>query len=175
MERFFIADTHFDHRKIIEYCSRPFDDIQEMNETIIKNWNEKIRSNDVVYHLGDFAFKNTVYFMNRLNGRIILIPGNHDRDTLKYLHLFEEVSLIKNIKVGKIDIVMCHYAMRVWHKSHFNSWHLYGHSHGSLQPIGKSWDVGVDRNNFKPLAFWELRNIMNDRPDNFNLVHRYRK
>jgi calcineurin-like phosphoesterase family protein len=62
--------------------------------------------------------------------------------------------------------------MRTWHRSHYNAWLLYGHSHGRLPPIGKSWDVGVDNNNFTPISFEQVKDIMKARPDNPNLVKR---
>jgi hypothetical protein len=67
-------------------------------------------------------------------------------------------------------ITLCHWCMRVWPKSHYNSWHLYGHSHGKLPSEGKSHDVGVDNNNFYPLSLIEITKIMKYKPDNFNLV-----
>lgn len=74
---FFIADTHFGHENIIQYCGRPFENATEMDEVIIRNWNRVVTKEDTVYHLGDFALarKDRVveYF------RIILVMGNHDR------------------------------------------------------------------------------------------------
>jgi calcineurin-like phosphoesterase family protein len=63
-----------------------------------------------------------------------------------------------------------HFAMRVWPRSHFNSWQLYGHSHGKLPPIGKQWDIGVDNSDFYPVSFNKICEIMADRPDNSNFV-----
>ena len=60
-------------------------------------------------------------------------------------------------------------------KSHFNSFHLFGHSHGTLEAIGKSWDVGVDKNDFKPISWLQIKEIMNKRPDNFNFIKRNKK
>jgi len=60
--------------------------------------------------------------------------------------------------------------MRVWHKSHFNAWQLYGHSHGGLSPMGKQLDVGIDSNKFFPLSFEKLQNIMKAKPNNFNYI-----
>jgi calcineurin-like phosphoesterase family protein len=67
-------------------------------------------------------------------------------------------------------VVACHYNLRVWPASHYNSWLVYGHSHGKLAPEGKQWDVGVDNNNFYPVSFDTLKVIMDNSPDNFNLV-----
>jgi calcineurin-like phosphoesterase family protein len=60
--------------------------------------------------------------------------------------------------------------MRTWEKSHYNSWHLFGHSHGKLPSFGKSFDIGVDTNDFYPYSFDEVKKIMDKLPDNFNLV-----
>jgi calcineurin-like phosphoesterase family protein len=60
--------------------------------------------------------------------------------------------------------------MRVWPRSHDNSWQLYSHSHGKLPPVGNQWDIGVDNNGFYPVSFNKIREIMRDRPDNPNFV-----
>lgn len=74
-----ISDTHFYHKNIIEYCKRPFASVQEMNEALIENWNSVVRTDDVVYHLGDVFFtKDGGRQLHRLNGRKRLILGNHD-------------------------------------------------------------------------------------------------
>lgn len=167
---YFTADTHFNHANIIKFCNRPFNNVLEMNEVLIKNWNNKVRPGDTVYHLGDFAFGEAKYIIEELNGKKILIIGSHEHSTMVYKHLFEKVSPLLEIKMDGTPIILCHYAMRTWSKSHYNSWHLFGHSHGRLEPQGKSWDVGVDNNGFIPLSFEEIRNIMQKRPDNFNIV-----
>ena len=69
---FFTSDTHFWHSNIIKYCNRPFMDIEEMNEEIIKRWNDKIEKDDLVFHLGDFAFCGPSQYktlLERLNGK----------------------------------------------------------------------------------------------------------
>jgi calcineurin-like phosphoesterase family protein len=74
------------------------------------------------------------------------------------------------IKEKGFHLVLCHYAMRVWPRSHYNSIQLHGHSHGHLLPIGRQWDVGVDNNNYHPVPFDQIIEIMSVREDNFNLV-----
>ena len=160
--KYFTADTHFNHTNMIEYCNRPFKDVNEMNNILIQNWNNKVSKGDVVYHLGDFGFSNVEPILKQLNGTKILIEGSHDGNNIKkYYKYFAKVSPLIEIHEQNQTIILCHYCMRVWAKSHYNSWHLYGHSHGRLEPIGKSWDVGVDNNNFYPVSFDELKDIIN--------------
>ncbi len=81
-KHFIISDTHFNHNNIIDYAERPFASVDEMNEYMIAKWNRTISPDDIVYHLGDFGFGNRTEiknFIERLNGNIILIKGNHDR------------------------------------------------------------------------------------------------
>ena len=78
---YFISDTHFHHHNIINYCNRPFKDVNEMNKIIINNWNNIVTENDTVYHLGDFCLfsdEEIKNIFNKLNGNKILIRGNHE-------------------------------------------------------------------------------------------------
>lgn len=80
--RFFTSDTHFGHERIISLCNRPFADVHEMNEAIIRNWNNVVSPEDTVFHLGDVAMGPWVEWdslLTRLNGYKILVVGNHDR------------------------------------------------------------------------------------------------
>src|SRR5574344_1137749 len=84
---FVTSDTHFSHTNIIKYCNRPFANAAEMNETLIKRWNSCVNPNDVVIHCGDFALdpsSDMDTIVPRLNGRIVLILGNHDHKTVAY-------------------------------------------------------------------------------------------
>lgn len=89
MRTWFISDTHFGHANIISYTNRPFKDVNEMNTTLIKNWNERVAPEDVVYVVGDFCFKTGALtgngmpvkfeaWLTQLNGTKIFIEGNHD-------------------------------------------------------------------------------------------------
>ena len=81
MKIFFTADCHFGHGKIILYTHRPYKNVNHMDEELIRRWNKTVSGNDLVYHVGDFAFKNSGQkFEQRLNGSIVHIAGNHDRN-----------------------------------------------------------------------------------------------
>lgn len=165
---FFSADHHFNHDNIIKYCNRPFNNIDDMNEELIKKWNEKISKGDLIYYLGDLSWSRWD-ILDRLNGQIYLIKGSHDRIRKPIANIIKIRHLL-NFRIEKKPLSLCHYCMRVWHLSHYNSYMLYGHSHCRLKAIGKSWDVGVDGNNFYPYEWDEIKTLMKNRPDNFNLI-----
>lgn len=175
MSIWFTSDTHFGHANIIKYSNRPFTDVNEMNEALIRNWNDCVKDGDDIYHLGDFAFMTFDKFRQliyRLNGNIHFIRGNHDKmiDQNKNSLLKGRFSSIQDYKELKVDgkmIVLFHYGQRVWNKSHHGSIHLYGHSHGSLPPHGKSVDVGVDckeiTHEYRPVSVEEVFKYMETR------------
>ena len=165
----FISDTHFNHTNIIKFCNRPFNDVFEMNEAIIQNWNGLVKPLDTVYHLGDVGFGRLDDIIGRLHGEKILIVGSHDKKLRISSDQFIKVTPQLTINSHGRSITLNHYCMRVWPGSHYNTWHLFGHSHGRLAPIGKSWDVGVDANDFKPLSILDIIKIMESREDNPNL------
>lgn len=169
MTVFFTADQHFGHSNIIQYCNRPFDSVKEMDDVIINNHNSVVSNNDIVVHIGDISFVKTFKllnekYLNRLNGRHKFVRGNHD------YWATNEVPYILEQKVNGRRIVCCHYAMRTWNRSHYNEWHLFGHSHGTVSGIGKSLDVGVDCNNFTPVSFEDIESRMNLLPDNIGRI-----
>jgi len=146
-----------------------------MDEIIIKNLEERIKPQDILYFLGDLTFKEIKareFFERFEKIEVHFIIGNHDsRGVIKIAKEFcASVSHLKAIKIEDQPITLCHYAMRVWNKSHFNAWQLYGHSHAKLLPVGKQYDVGVDNNDFYPISFNSLMKIMKESPDNFNYI-----
>lgn len=161
MQIWFTADHHLGHFNIISHCQRPFQNLEEMDETLVANWNARVGKKDLVYHLGDIVFRSSQHpqkYLDRLNGKIHLIRGNHDKDGVlkKCASHFSAVDDLKTIKINGQKIVLCHYAMRVWDCSHWGSWHLYGHSHGQLPGVGFSFDVGVDCHNFQLWSYEEI-------------------
>ena len=163
---YFTSDEHYDHFNIIEYCKRPFHSVAEMQCALIDRHNSIVRENDVVIHAGDFCFKEETAkkVIPLLNGRHIFIKGSHD------LWMSKKAVQIWEKTIEGIHVVVCHYSMRTWPMSHYNSWQLYGHSHGRLSPIGKQWDIGVDNNNFCPVSFDKIKIIMQRQPDNHNFI-----
>jgi len=184
----FTADHHFGHKSIIKYCNRPFDNVNEMDNIMIENWNSVVNELDMVYYLGDIVFGNREKFdeiISRLYGNIKIIPGNHDwkwlKDWDRYFDYMQPKSL-SGIGVDVIEplydlhynknelIVLCHYPLATWNKSHYNSYHLHGHSHGKFSYEGKIYDVGVDNNGFYPVNLNDILKIMKDKPDNINYI-----
>ncbi|WP_448146998.1 metallophosphoesterase family protein [Labrys miyagiensis] len=170
---FLTADTHFGHESIIRLCKRPFDNLEAMDEALITRWNSKVAPNDVVYHLGDISFragKPAETYLERLNGQIHLVIGNHDdREKLEAAGRLRSISDIKEIAWNGQRIVLCHYPMREWPGAWRGAWHLFGHVHGNLDnaPLGYSLDVGVDSHGYAPLSINEVAAIMATRSKHF--------
>lgn len=156
---FVTSDTHFGHENVLRYDQRPFPSIVEHDAAIVANWNRIVRPQDTVYHLGDVARTRKIAeeIIPRLNGKIILIRGNHDDDLWKVrAKLFAEAHEALYIRVGEERFYLSHYSHRVWRNSHHGSYHVYGHSHGALPPLGRSMDAGVNVNNYTPVRLSEV-------------------
>lgn len=167
----FSADLHLGHFNIIKYCGRPFKSLDHMNETIIRKWNERVKPNDTVYHVGDFCFKNSKggkrgegvpvkasEWEKRLNGKIIAIKGNHDKNNslltpIERLSIYyggKRINLVHNPEYADVNYNI----------------NLTGHVHEKwkVMRIKRNWhytdciNVGVDVWNFYPVTFDELMN-----------------
>ena len=147
-----------------------------MDEELIRIWNETVSMEDEVYHLGDVSLttpEKTLNVLNRLNGKIYLIRGNHEKSVLTKEYTrdrFEWIKSKEEIRIEGQDITLDHYAGRVWNKSHRGSWMLYGHSHDSLEKEvwGRSMDVGIDSakrilGEYRPFSFEEISRILSKR------------
>jgi calcineurin-like phosphoesterase family protein len=164
-EYWFTSDTHFGHSNIIEYAKRPFRSVHEMDEEMIRRWNEHVSPGDIVFHLGDFAFvrrpQDLRDIVDRLNGQIRLIKGNHDSSRMIKNGGFSSIDHMLEWRVPpeKVRLItMCHYPMLMWRDSHQMEWHAHGHSHGLLpvSPELLAIDVGVDCWDFYPLHVGQL-------------------
>lgn len=143
-----IADTHFNHENIIEYTGRPFDNVNQMNQTIIDNWNAVVAPGDTVLHLGDFAMgKDSVQgLVNSLNGNIHLIIGNHDRSGKQWFRDQGFAEVYSSLQVG--NILFTH-KPRIQLAEGLVNYH--GHLHGK--------DTGLDKNKYRDFSC-ELTNYM---------------
>lgn len=169
---FFTSDTHFYHKNILHYCNRPFKDIQEMNQTLIDNWNSVVEEDDYVFHLGDFCFAGSDKWKeltSQLNGHIVLIKGNHDHMSKTMEKLFDHVSYEMSIEVDKTRVYLNHYPFLTYAGPYKKApvIQLFGHVHTSKRTTGKDrgrikmlfptqYDVGVDNNNFTPVSWKQI-------------------
>jgi len=173
MEIFFTSDTHFCHDKKFLYEPRGFKNIDEMNETLIENWNKVVKPNDIVYHLGDTMLNDNekgIECFKRLNGQIFIIWGNHDTEN-RNNQLFEACihklyggwyAFI--IKYEKIRFYLSHYPTLTsyYDDKHFNKHliNLHGHTHQKTNWIDPRnpfvYHIGVDSHNYTPVHIDEV-------------------
>ena len=172
------SDSHFNHLNIMKFCKRPFKSVEEMNEALIANWNEKVPEDGIVFHLGDFAWGPINQWrpiVERLNGKIILIKGNHDQKQLKsqaqFDELFEYSTMQMMIEVEKRKCYLNHYPFLcyagVYRDPKGLVYNAYGHVHSGPNKKGQDmprlvnclptqYDVGVDNNDYAPISWYEL-------------------
>lgn len=171
VKKFYTSDTHLMHERLLGMQPRPFATIEEHDEEIIRRWNSVVGDEDIVYHLGDFAFSlkqnadRVREIFARLKGRKYLIIGNHDvskkgglHPALADLDWAARPEHAMRTKDGGHEVYLSHYAARTWPCSGYGAFHFFGHSHGKLPGYGRSRDVGVDVSDvdFTPRTFAEL-------------------
>lgn len=156
MKTYITSDLHFGHQNIMKFCpvsrARYHNDISYMNEQMVKEWNEIVEPDDLTYILGDFAFlpaDKATQYLRRLNGRKILIEGNHDRKLLQDIQFraeFVEVHKYHDIVYNGTKVVMLHYPIAEWDQMHRGSVHFHGHLHGNTSGMEdfRCIDVGMD-------------------------------
>ena len=168
---FFISDTHFSHDNICKFVDnegnklRPFENANEMDEVLIKNWNNGVNKNDKVYHLGDVAIpRRGLDVLNKLNGDKVLIRGNHDIFKLKdYLKHFRD---IRGAFVMD-NIIFTHIPVHPDSKARFKA-NVHGHLHSNKVRYdnGKGEidsfyvNVSVEQINFTPIHYDELKKLI---------------
>lgn len=187
---YFTSDLHIFHANVIKYCARPFASVEEMNEMLVKNWNDVVGPEDEVYCLGDFsmAFRPVETFTPRLNGKKHLVPGNHDfchsyhkksrneENRKKWIKTYEDNGWIVLPEQTTLDIPgvavvnMCHHPYEFmhpgddkyekWRPKDDGRWLLCGHVHEKWKVIGRMINVGVDQWGFKPVSAEEIGKII---------------
>jgi calcineurin-like phosphoesterase family protein len=171
VRKFYIADLHLMHERMLELQPRKFSNIEEHDETIVQRWNSVVRDGDIVKILGDVFMglgpnsDRALWLFSRLKGKKHLITGNHDVDRDGNLHPVlakmdwaEPPRAMEMTKDCGRPLFLCHYALRQWPGSKKGGVHFYGHSHGKLPGLGLSRDVGCDLPDvdFTPRTFEEL-------------------
>ena len=174
---YFTSDLHLGHANAIGFTSRPFLDVEQMNEGLIKNINETVMTNDELWILGDFAFK--------VNCKTVhMITGNHDKDYTRD-HIFQSVQHYKELKTEYGKFILFHYPIYEWNGAHNGTIHLHGHIHstGSYNTANlqkkyidrfpeksfmkdsalglRIYDIGVDANNYRPISITQIAELMN--------------
>ena len=152
---FMTSDLHMGHDKIRGYCNRPFKTVEEMDETIINNFNAKVKQDDTVYLLGDVSFQPDRY-IDKLNGYKILVMGNHDHK--KYNELYDEVyEACYFMKIGKYMCELNHYP---YYYNNNVDFVIHGHIHELFKVKGNNVNIGVDQWDFEPVSINELEKFL---------------
>lgn len=173
----FISDTHFGHANIIEFDGRPFASIEEHDKVIAGNINDSLRSGETLYHLGDVAWSRKAYDqwvnIRRKDVDYIMIQGNHDHRIKGVGTGNWEKTLLVDY-TGESDtfgdsplsnpqhtlIWLSHYPHLSWPHISYGSIHLFGHVHGHLKGVGKSFDVSANVIGYKPISIEEIKSSL---------------
>lgn len=179
MEQFFTSDTHFFHARLLEK-GRPFANVEDMNETMIQNWNSRVSANDLVWHLGDVSFgksEPTREILNRLNGRKILVRGNHDPEGNSSCIKRGFTAVVNQIVVSILGrpFLMSHYPYRQGQILRHVEKHgeaftdkvgdlplLCGHVHDAWKKHTNQLNVGVDVWDFTPVSEVQIADAMKE-------------
>ncbi|MDE5562865.1 MAG: metallophosphoesterase family protein [Clostridiales bacterium] len=184
---YFTSDLHLGHKNCIDFCSRPFASVDEMDEALISGWNNRVKNDDTVYIVGDLVWESSdpLKYVKQLNGKKILIIGNHDVKWLKrygiatvsddgrvelrdYAEYFINIAQYVETSVDGVTITLCHYPMLEWKASRKLGskklgYLIHGHIHNSrdkkympLWQLPHALNAGVDINNYAPVTFDEL-------------------
>ena len=164
---FIIADTHLNHRRIIDYCNRPFESVEEMNKCIIENWNKTVGKYDIVYILGDFALcgkDGIIEIAQKLNGRKRLILGNHDGASVDtYKQVFEYV--YNHCIILDEFYILSHYPQFITPNGLYANIFVHIHTNPEFVDVSsRSFCACVERPlvNYTPIEFERIKELMKE-------------
>lgn len=176
---YYISDTHFGHQNVLQFDRRPFADTEEMERTIIENWNSKVTDDDDVWIIGDFCYrsdKTPSYYLKQLKGHKHLLTGNHDKATLEdetACSYLESIEKMCHVKDGNHHICLCHFPIAEWSGKQRGTYHIYGHVHSRVTEAAQfmmntehAFNAGCMINHYEPVTLPEV--IENNR-----IFHRY--
>jgi len=172
LKDFFItSDTWFGRPQILQIANRlQFNNVEEMDKQLVKNWNKKVKKNDIVFHLGNFAWdpQTARRVLKKLNGQIYFMVGSNDEALLDVQHEFDNLSIIEDqiIEIPQYDSILCHYPLEVWNGKDSGTIHFHGHTVFSY----KTDLVKMNRINactdfweFAPIKFSTIKDFINDK------------
>src|SRR5262249_3736186 len=133
------SDHHFGHTAARTFYRRPFGSLSDMDQAMIERWNDTVEPADEVWHMGDFAVRQSAdrvqSLLQALHGRIHLLIGNNDSAAVTGSSGWASVHEYAELVVGGVRLVMCHYPFRTWRDMTKGAINLHGHSHGRLKPL----------------------------------------
>lgn len=179
----FSADSHFGHRNIINYCHRPYRNIEEMDRDLIENWNMVVEESDEVYYLGDFAldFKRVRQVAPLLKGKIHLVAGNHDLchssnqgSGSYHRHYmaagFVDICESTSLEIAGEEVLLCHLPyfdpldpdqrLPEYKPDDRGNWLLHGHVHARWKTSSRQINVGVDVWDFFPVSLEAIADLI---------------
>lgn len=169
-ETWFISDTHFGHANILNFKNedgsnlRSFNSCEDMDETMVRNWNAVVRPADRIYHMGDVAMnRRCLPILSRLNGKKVLIKGNHDIFPLKdYTPYFEDIRAYKVFPAH--GVIVSHipvYSGQLESRFKLNA---HGHLHGNTLPDRRYLNLCVEQTDYTPVPLHYILERMEDQP-----------
>jgi calcineurin-like phosphoesterase family protein len=160
MSVFFTSDHHFGHAGARSLYRRPFASVAEMDRQMIDRWNSAVEPADEVWHLGDFAVRQSpdrvADLLATLHGTKHLVVGNNDGAAVTGCEGWRSVQPYAEITIDARSLVLCHYPFRTWRDMSKGVINLHGHSHGRLKPLQGQCDVGVDAWEFRPVRLAKI-------------------
>ena len=165
-KNFYIADLHDSHANVIRFDNRPYKNVGEMNQALIRNWNSVVTNEDTVYILGDFCWGKEDRWMeilDQLKGKKVLIRGNHDLKKMssELRNKFQDVKDYKEIKDNGTKVILSHYPIPFWNGQFRDSVHLYGHVHNTHQwNILENWKKELKQLQDLPMRMYNVGVMM---------------
>lgn len=189
MNRWYISDTHFGHENIIRFCDRPFAHAGEMDEFIKTLWNETVKPEDHITHLGDVTMNRSnqqatpfIKLMRTLHGHKRLHLGNHDHFPIKtYIEAgFEKVYATWRDEQG---LLFSHMPL---HPTSIGSAkaNIHGHIHQHDSPAPATWtgadgtlyvrpyvNISVEKTKYRPIHYDEIMKLVKEAKDDYFQEH----
>lgn len=165
----YTSDLHFGHENVIRFDNRPFRSVSEMDYTLIHLWNSRVQKDDIVYIVGDFAYRNArpaEWYLQQLQGKKHLLIGNHDQNLLNSptaVRYFESIEKMCHVTDGQHQICLCHFPICEWNGYRKGHLHIYGHIHNRkddtfqiMRSRTNALNAGCMINHYMPVTLNEL-------------------